>query len=104
MQHNNTAKDIVKKMKTTIKSWSEESLLKGTKVMRIIRYFPRQSNQCSKKILFYNEFGNVLNSCEATYVSKGELEDLLPKRITIIEDYCFMDKKKDFEYWDSELI
>ena len=66
------------------------SLMKKTSVIRIIKHFPKGGNQAERKAVFYGEYGEILATKEATYLSPVYLRQSLPKRITVIEDNEYM--------------
>ena len=75
------------------------SLLKRTKVMRIIKFFPKNANQQTKRLLCYDGNNNVISVKNVTYITREEIVRLLPKRIVIIEDATYMQKARDFNYY-----
>jgi hypothetical protein len=75
------------------------SVLSRTMVMRIIKYFPNKGNQRETKIICYNDYGVIERVySETTYLSPILIRRLLPKRITLIEDEFYMNKK-DFNWY-----
>ena len=95
-----TEQEIKTLMNKTIED--KKSLMKRTKTIRMIKYFPNNSNQQQTKILCYNEHGNIINSMNSTYTSINQLQNILPKRIGIIEDHNFITKQADFKYFDHK--
>lgn len=75
------------------------SLMKKTRVIRIIKHFPKRGNQSQRKAVFYGEYGELLTTKEATYLSPVYLRQSLPKRITVIEDGEYMGGK-DFNFYE----
>ena len=74
------------------------SLMAKAKVVRIIKHFPKGGNQEKRKAVFYGEYGELLATKEATYLSPVYLRQSLPKRITVIEDNEYM-SGKDFDFY-----
>ena len=74
------------------------SLMTKTRVIRIIKHFPKSGNQANRKAVFYGEYGELLATKEATYLSPVYLRQSLPKRITVIEDNEYMGGK-DFDFY-----
>ena len=85
-------------MRTDIDS-KTVSLMKKTRVIRIIKHFPKRGNQAERKAVFYGEYGELLTTKEATYLSPVDLRQSLPKRITVIEDNEYM-TRKDFDFYE----
>ena len=75
------------------------SLMTKTRVIRIIKHFPKSGNQANRKAVFYGEYGELLATKEATYLSPVYLRQSLPKRITVIEDNEYMGGK-DFDFYE----
>jgi hypothetical protein len=75
------------------------SLMAKTRVIRIIKHFPKGGNQANRKAVFYGEYGELLATKEATYLSPIYLRQALPKRITVIEDNEYM-SGKDFDFYE----
>ena len=91
-------KKLVKKMRREI-SGRVGSILKRTAVIRVTKYFPKRSNQSEQKILCFNEYGNFIVAYDFKYHSIIDLQRLLPKRITVIEDGYYL-SKKNFNYYE----
>ncbi len=89
-------KTLMTKLRTTIPFGDMKSVLSMTKVMRVIKYFPRATNQSNSKLLCYDEYGSIIFSIEFTYLSVVGLRRLLPKRIGLIEDNTYMKTLKEF--------
>ena len=85
-------------MRTDIDS-KTVSLMKKTRVIRIIKHFSKRGNQAERKAVFYGEYGELLTTKEATYLSPVYLRQSLPKRITVIEDGEYMGGK-DFDFYE----
>lgn len=75
-----------------------QSLLSQTQTIRVIKMFPKNTNQASRKILCYSYYGNFVYAHDFTYCSFYTFKDLLPQRIGIFEDYCYM-SKKDYNFY-----
>lgn len=76
------------------------SLMKKTRVIRIIKHFPKRGNQAERRAVFYGGYGELLATKEATYLSPVYLRLYLPKRITVIEDGEYMGGK-DFDFYEA---
>lgn len=85
-----------------IQEMINDKILHETKVIRVIKYFPKKGNGDSKKALLYNKNGYVIGCYVATYTSFIELENQLNKvtdGVIIIHDQNYMQRKSDFDYF-----
>jgi hypothetical protein len=98
MKQRTLTKQFLHEMRTDINS-KMVSLMKKTRVIRIIKHFPKRGNQAERKAVFYGEYGELLATKEATYLSPVYLRQSLPKRIALIEDNEYM-SKKDFDFYE----
>ena len=88
------------KLRTEILHGDMVSTMKKACVLRVVRYFPKNGNQQDKRIWIYNKYGHIISVFDnVQYLSVIGLRNLLPKRVFIIEDDTYSDKKS-FEYWD----
>ena len=98
MKKRTLTEQFLYEMRTDIDS-KTVSLMKKTRVIRIIKHFPKRGNQAERKAVFYGEYGELLTTKEATYLSPVDLRQSLPKRITVIEDNEYM-TRKDFDFYE----
>lgn len=92
---NMNAQEIAHFMRTRCNNLGE-SLMKRTVVVRQIKCFPKNSNQCRKAFILYNNLGNILDVIETIAANPATLRQELPKRITVIEDIGYI-STKDFK-------
>lgn len=102
MKKRTLTEQFLYEMRTELISQTDplSSLMAKTRVIRIIKHFPKRGNQALRKAVFYGEYGELLTAKEATYLSPVNLRQSLPKRrITVIEDNEYM-SKKDFDFYE----
>jgi len=90
---------LMNRLRTTIPFGNMKNVLSQTETIRIIKFFPRNGNQAVKKLLCYTRHNEVIFATNFTYLGLAALRQLLPNRIGLIEDYCYMAKRKDFDYY-----
>ncbi len=86
-------------MRTTIDSVMRTTMIK-TNVVRIIKFMPKNSNQAQQKALCYDSNG-IVDVIDFNYGGRLVLSDILPNRITVIEDTFYITKKKEFDFYES---
>ena len=95
-------KELMTKLRTTIPFGDMRTVLSHTTAMRIIKYFPSDSNQSRQKLLCYNRYSEIVYVADFTYLSASLLLSLLPKRVSLIIDYAYMVRKKDFDRYSEK--
>ena len=92
---------VLYKMRTLHDS-QMRSLMSRTDVVRIVKFFPNNTNQGVKKVVMYNRNSSFLHSFDFTYGDIQGLREILPKRISVIEDEFNLKKLKDFIYYEQK--
>lgn len=93
------AERLMTELRTELDNYMR-SILSKTSVMRIVKCFPRSSNRQIKTLLCYDEYNQIIKIKNIPYIMREEIKNLLPKRIPIIEDICYL-TKKDYDYMTS---
>lgn len=94
-----TEKGMLKALRCIHYGGTMESMMKRCMVIRKIKYFPKNSNQASYAYICYDGYGCIIMAIESYYISDYELKKNLPKRITFIEDECYIYREKDFKQY-----
>ncbi len=92
-------KILMTKLRTTHDNFMRSSISQ-TKIIRVIKFFPKTSNHSKQKIVCYGDYNNIILTLDFCHCDINVLKGLLPNRISVFADEFYLNKKKNFDFYN----